>query len=286
MRNHQEGTVLSYIQYLRNLTEPIVAETTALLADPTLPEVYRADADTMYQSAERVRTVCNDLCQMWTEPRASMAWGDFSTSSFELRTPLNALIGFSRLILKAPLQIYPEPLHESQKARVGQINSIAQHLVTAVNNGLDYGRITVGRIELDFEPVTDLSNLLDGIARQFDRRLSCEIFGPMPTFSGDEFRLRQILMCVQYDFELHTPIAYSHLIVDSTPVQVRFAMSAIQYSLRPAELARLLASETVDQDNINLRLAKALTELHGGEFDYLFEEGITFTVQFPIDSAI
>jgi len=70
--------------------------------------------------------------------RANAAKTEFlSRMSHELRTPLNAVLGFAQVMSLDTA----EPLSESQRARIGHIQTAGWHLLALINDVLDLARI-------------------------------------------------------------------------------------------------------------------------------------------------
>ena len=87
---------------------------------------------------------------------ANQAKGDFlATMGHEIRTPLNAVVGLAELLAGSNLAE-----DQSQMARVMQ--SAGNHLLTVVNDVLDFTKLQSGRFEINEEPL-DLPPLLDAV---------------------------------------------------------------------------------------------------------------------------
>ena len=116
-----------------------------------------------------------------------------ATASHEIRTPLNGIIGTVSLLLEtelAPAQReYAEAIHKS-----------GARLLDLLNNVLDYARLDASAVELEVEsfcPVRLGREVLELLsprahASGLDIAARASVF-PMPTFSGDAGRIRQIL---------------------------------------------------------------------------------------------
>lgn len=114
--------------------------------------------------------------------------------SHEIRTPMNAIVGLSHLLMKDPAT------NPSQKAKLQQVSSAAQHLLSIINDILDLSKIESGKLELslsDFE----LNDTLDQVASIVVestriKGLNFLVEHPdSPTWLfGDAVRLRQALL--------------------------------------------------------------------------------------------
>jgi signal transduction histidine kinase/CheY-like chemotaxis protein len=116
-----------------------------------------------------------------------------STMSHEIRTPLNEVIGITNLLLQGSPR-------EDQMDFIKTLRFSGNHLLTLVNDVLDYNKMESGKIV--FEQIQfDLNDFLDEIMRSYSFRskakhLSFEIKkeGNLPAeVIGDQIRLNQIL---------------------------------------------------------------------------------------------
>lgn len=128
---------------------------------------------------------------------ASKAKSQFlATMSHELRTPLNAIIGFSELLLmEAGSGKMPDRLDEY----LGDIRSSGQHLLSLINDILDYSKLEADHMEIAQEPIA-LPELIHAAARiAAGQAANAEITVTVATLPavmlvGDERRLRQVLI--------------------------------------------------------------------------------------------
>ncbi|SFF83614.1 PAS domain S-box-containing protein [Duganella sp. CF458] len=82
--------------------------------------------------------------------KASQAKERFLGSmSHELRTPLNAIIGFTGTLL---MQL-PGPLNADQDKQLRTVQASARHLLSLINDLLDFAKIGSGKVELHPEPL-------------------------------------------------------------------------------------------------------------------------------------
>lgn len=117
-----------------------------------------------------------------------------SNMSHELRTPLNAIIGYSQLYLKKDIE-------KDFKSGLETILKSGEHLLTLINDILDFAKIEAGKIDISLGNI-NLKSFIDGInsiiqVRADGKGLSyyCEIPESLPTYVQiDETRMRQILL--------------------------------------------------------------------------------------------
>ncbi|NJO81539.1 MAG: GAF domain-containing protein [Blastochloris sp.] len=118
-----------------------------------------------------------------------------ATMSHELRTPLNAILGYSQLIgeeLKGAG-------YERLRSDLDQITTAGKHLLTLVNDVIDFARLEAGQVRPNLEPV-DLDTLVAhviadarALALQNGNTISLEC-AELGLVMTDLVKLRQILM--------------------------------------------------------------------------------------------
>ena len=125
--------------------------------------------------------------------RAQISAEQLASLSHEFRTPLNGVLGMARLLdgtrLTAEQRAYTAALRES-----------GEHLLTLVNDVLDFAKLGAGRIDLHASDVR-IETLLRGVCELLSpraREKGIEIAWAVPATVGsihaDEGRLRQILL--------------------------------------------------------------------------------------------
>ena len=114
--------------------------------------------------------------------------------SHELRTPLNAILGFSQLMMR------DKNLSKKQQENLATIERSGEHLLSLINDVLEFSRIEAGRIILTPENF-DLDEMLVSIEEMFRLRseqkgldIVVERLPDVPRFvRADQKKLRQIL---------------------------------------------------------------------------------------------
>lgn len=125
--------------------------------------------------------------------RAQISAEQLASLSHEFRTPLNGVLGMARLLEGTRLTA-------EQRAYVAALRDSGQHLLTLVNDVLDFAKLGAGRVELHPEPM-EVENLLRSVCELLSagaREKGLEIAWAAPADVGavlaDEGRLRQILL--------------------------------------------------------------------------------------------
>jgi two-component system sensor histidine kinase/response regulator len=118
-----------------------------------------------------------------------------STMSHEIRTPLNGIIGMSELLAETKLT-------EEQEKYLTIIQSSGSHLLTLINDILDYSKIDSGKLVLemkDFNAIALLESSVTFFLQKFKSKelkvsLSVDQSLTDVTMTADEGRLAQILI--------------------------------------------------------------------------------------------
>ena len=133
-----------------------------------------------------------DDAAMSPEERLKAREGFFRLMSHEIRTPLSGVMGMLSLLERTPLS-------PDQASYIATARESGEHLLTLVNDLLDYARIDAGRIALEITEVR-LEPLLQSVAELLSPRAhaaNIEIAWSLDPALGyihaDEGRLRQIL---------------------------------------------------------------------------------------------
>lgn len=127
-----------------------------------------------------------------TAVQANHAKSEFlANTSHEIRTPINGVIGFVNLLKKTPL-------NPKQIEYVDTIEESAKVLLLNINDIIDYSRLEIGKLNLDYKPV-NIRKIIDEtqkyvfasqadqfeISNQVDRSIA-------PKLLGDPMRIKQV----------------------------------------------------------------------------------------------
>ncbi len=116
-----------------------------------------------------------------------------ATMSHEIRTPMNGVIGMTRLLMNTPMS-------KKQTEFVESIHLSGEHLLTVINDVLDFSKLEAGKLDLKHEPleiracVEEVIGLLTSKALEKNLELAYAVGPSIPLYiEGDVVRLRQVL---------------------------------------------------------------------------------------------
>ena len=200
-----------------------------------------------------------------------------SRMSHELRTPLTSIKGFTDLLVDGEAG----PIGEEQREFLEIIADNTGRLAALIDDLLDISRLDTGRLTLKCAPL-DLSRLLHGVADALRPRLAAEsqtvsldLPTDLPPISGDHDRVTQICRTLFVHAHHDTPRGGTiRCVAARDGAMVRIAFQDGGAGLTPEEreqfftnffpAGRRTAGEA-GRAGVDLAIARALIELHGGE---------------------
>ena len=227
---------------------------------------------------------------------ANLAKSEFlSRMSHELRTPLNAMLGFAQLLELDQRQ----PLPDSHRPWVAQIQSAGWHLLEMINDVLDLSRIEAGTLSLQVQPLDlreVLASTLSLVERDAARRdivISQDLQGAAMRVRGDATRVKQILTNLLSNAVKYNADSGRIHIATRAPQRdmVEIAVTDTGLGMTDDQLAQLfqpfnrLGRERSGQEGtgIGLVISQRLAELMGGSLRVRSTagEGSTFVLTLP-----
>jgi two-component system cell cycle sensor histidine kinase PleC len=199
-----------------------------------------------------------------------------ATMSHELRTPLNAIIGFAELLLmprSADLEA------GRRQAYVADIRDSGAHLLSLINDILDYSKLEADHLPLSEAPF-DLAQFLNDCLRLVRAqaeagRLELRL-GPLPAVAllGDERRLRQcVVNLLANAIKFTAADGLVTLSAEATGPDLEIVVGDTGCGIRAELLERVFEpfyqvdsdlSRATNGTGLGLPLSRKLVERHGG----------------------
>lgn len=157
-------------------------------------QVFEFIANQIVLTLQRRRMLDNLITARKRAEEAAFSKQQFmSTMSHEIRTPLNEVIGITNLL-------HQSNPREDQMDYINTLRFSANHLLSLVNDILDYNKMEAGKIVFE-KTEFDLASMLEDIRRSYSHRalekgiyFALEKSPDLPaTLIGDPIRLNQIL---------------------------------------------------------------------------------------------
>jgi len=258
-------------------------------------EQTKADLDENYQTIEAQNIELRlSRAQAIEGNRIKSAF--LANISHELRTPLNSINGFSRLLMKTPLQ-------PRQSDFVETIQKSANNLLSIINDVLDFSKIEAGKLQLEKQPfaledaVFDVLNMLSPQADDKGLEQIAFIYDDVPrVIEGDVLRFKQVLtnlvsnaikFTAQGEVIVRVMVEESvssrhHLRISVSDTGIGLSRTAKADLFQAFQQGDLSVSRQFGGTGLGLVIAKNLVALMEGQigFDEAQEKGSTFWFDF------
>jgi two-component system cell cycle sensor histidine kinase PleC len=217
--------------------------------------------------------------------------------SHELRTPLNAIIGFSKLLTEQGERQLSKP-EIADYANL--IHDAAGHLLSVINNILDISKIQSGRCALEVRDI-GLGEVLTASVSSFRLmaegagvKLETKLEPSLPPVRGDGVKLRQVFTNLVSNALKFTRSGGSvvveaksgadgGVIVRVIDTGVGMSEDDLAVALTPFGQVDASHARWREGTGLGLPIAKALVQLHGGDFQIRStkDAGTEVTVSLP-----
>lgn len=234
------------------------------------------------------------------EEAAQMKQQFMSTMSHEIRTPLNEVIGITNLLLQGNPR-------EDQMDFINTLKFSGNHLLTLVNDVLDYNKMDSGKVVFE-ERQFNLSEFLEDIMRSYlfrskAKNLKFDIIklGILPSeVVGDSIRLNQILSnllsnALKFTNSGSIAVRIREIAKTDSKTTLEFAVSDTGIGI-PKDKHNLVfesfiqaSADTTRQfggTGLGLSICKKLVELQGGSISLESEPGKGSTFRFVLTFGI
>jgi signal transduction histidine kinase len=255
----------------------------------------------VHDVTERVELLASEQAARQEAEAANAAKSQFlATMSHELRTPLNAIQGYADLLALGIRGAVSGP----QLDDITRIKKSSQHLLSLINDILNFARLEAGRVEFHVAPV-----VLRDVLADVDALVTPQMAAKGLTFSlaqcepglvalGDREKIQQVVLNLLTNAIKFTG-AGGRIEVsctgDDTHVRVRVADSG--RGISPEKLAsifqpfvqidRQLTAESQQGVGLGLAISRDLARGMGGDLmvESVEDQGSTFTLLLPADGG-
>ncbi|MBY4675077.1 hybrid sensor histidine kinase/response regulator [Marinobacterium arenosum] len=274
-------------QRLNQELEQRVEQRTAALAESNRAQQVARD------EAERARAEAEEANAVKSRFLANM--------SHEIRTPMNGVLGMTNLLLRTPLT-------EQQRDLSASIKDSGEHLMTVIDDILDFSKLEANRVEIQLSSV-ELNGYLEQIVTLFGGRalekkleLNYRIAPEVPAFIlCDAVRLKQVLTnlvsnAIKFTSAGEVLLQVSHQGVEQGTHRLRFSVRDSGIGISKAEQAKLFDAFYQSQSSstrqfggtgLGLSISARLVELMGGRISVESEpgQGAVFSFELPVRVA-
>ncbi len=222
--------------------------------------------------------------------------GFLAAMSHELRTPLNAIAGYAQLML---LGVH-SPVTDAQCEALGRIERSEQHLLSLINDVLNFAKLEAGRVEYDIREVP-LGEVVDDIASMVEpqvlaKGLSYDVdFQRELILRADPEKVRQILLNLLSNAVKFTPAGGrisigatvsgdDSVLIIVTDTRIGIPDEKKQRVFEPFVQVHRQLTPTTEGTGLGLAISRDLSSSMGGELTVESEvgQGSTFTLRLPL----
>jgi two-component system CheB/CheR fusion protein len=218
--------------------------------------------------------------------------------SHDLRTPLNAIAGYVDLLQMEVHGVLSAHQHED----LNRIKQSSRHLISLINDILNFVQIDSGRLEFHLSDVPvkrAIERLHEMLAPQLQAKgLSFETATSDAVAFADEEKMQQILINLGTNAIKFTDAGGISISGDADPAMVRIKVADTGRGIPPDQLRRVfepfiqvgrgLTNMNSDGVGLGLAIARDLARQMGGDVTVESEigQGSTFTVSLPRARAV
>ncbi|MEE2946593.1 MAG: ATP-binding protein [Pseudomonadota bacterium] len=233
--------------------------------------------------------------------------------SHELRTPLTVVLGGTPFLCKpemlptatklfnsleargesaADLKAEVDALLHALKTLASKVDRSAKHLLTLINDVLDYSKIEAGRMQMNVKPLS-LAATVEDLVNEYSSKaekkgLYLEGEAPDIYVEADQIRLRQVFTNILDNALKFTEQGGVTISVDDRGAQVKVSVSDTGVGIPEDRLPEVFdkfsqvdssASRKVGGTGLGMAITKQIIKLHGGEISVSSKlgEGTEFT---------
>ncbi len=249
--------------------------------------ITKFNEKTIYLEQERVKA------QASTNAKTAF----LATLSHEIRTPMNGVLGTAQILLKTPLT-------DEQRKHLSTLYDSGDHMMTLLNEILDYSKIEQGHVEFSNSPFP-IESIIGSIKSVYhtlcaEKGLQFKVTSLVPVgrwYDNDKARLRQVLFnllnnavkftdrgIVEVTLSEQTHYDKTVLVIAIKDTGIGISKEAQKRIFRPFEQAESSTTRRFGGTGLGLAIVKEIAEHMGGHVIVQSQEniGTTFTVEVEI----
>ena len=247
----------------------LIVFTVPFLFDNLFRQAYKASAQRNLELEENRKELLRTL---------ALREQFIATVSHELRTPMNAILGFNNLLLSRTTD-NPQALKILNHTRQS-----ADHLLTVINDVLDYSQLQAGKIKVQSETFAlrdTVHSAFDLFAQRVESmhlNYTCTIDDTVPQWVyADRHRLMQVLVNLLGNAIKFTHQGHVTLHVRQQPLCVHFSVRDSGIGISQAQQPKIFQRFAQAEDNIQSRyggnglglsITQRLVEIMGGHVGF------------------
>ncbi|WP_353135980.1 ATP-binding protein [Limnohabitans sp.] len=273
--NPNMGAAQVMSSYASYTVVTLIVFTVPFLFDNLFRQAYKASAQRNLELDENRKELLRTL---------ALREQFIATVSHELRTPMNAILGFNNLLLARSTD-NPQALKILNHTRQS-----ADHLLTVINDVLDYSQLQAGKIKVQSETFA----LRDTVHTAFDLfaqrvesmhlNYTCTIDDTVPQWAyADRHRLMQVLVNLLGNAIKFTHQGHVTLHVRQQPLCVHFSVRDSGIGISQAQQPKIFQRYVQADDDIQSRyggnglglsITQRLVEIMGGHVGFESKLGV------------
>ncbi|MCL9774746.1 hybrid sensor histidine kinase/response regulator [Vibrio methylphosphonaticus] len=296
--------MLGYYMINQYLIKPI-----AIIAKKADASRQGGNIDMRYDSPDEIRYLIDSFNQktVYLEQERIKAQAStkaktafLATLSHEIRTPMNGVLGTAQLLLKSELTI-------EQRKHLKTLYDSGEHMMTLLNEILDYSKIEQGHLELEKSPFP-LSSIIGSIHSVYhtlcnEKGLTFNMHAEVDEsrwYEGDKARLRQVLFnllnnAVKFTSEGQVDVHFSEVLKgEKRQLNIRVKDTGIGISnhaqsriFKPFEQAESSTTRRFGGTGLGLAIVREIVECMNGDIVLTSQEGqgSQFDITLQLDSC-